>query len=618
MQKAAKNKKNLTTENVNSAKGISWDLSDLYASLKDENLGFDYRSGLKKARNFEKKYRGIFLRKPLLTSKELAKVLEEYEEILILRDKPGIFAGLIFAADTQNPEHGKLYQETQNQATEIQQHLIFFELEWCALDDKAVKTLISDSICDKYKHYLTAIRRYRPHLLSEQEEKIVSELETTGSRAFSRLFDEISGGATFSVKVDGKTKKLSLQETLAYLYDPDRKKRKISADALTLGFESNIKLYTFIFNILGQSSKTIDRLRNFPNPMDSRNLSNEIDQKTVDALLAACSKRYSLVQRYYRLKGKLLGLKNLFDYDRYAPLEKELPKVKWKEAKEIVLEAYHSFSPQLGDIVESFFKNDWIDAELRPGKRGGAFCAGATPRIHPYILVNFTERMRDVSTLAHELGHGVHMYLSREQKYLQYDTPLTVAETASVFGEMLTFKKLLERSTKPEVKLSLLCGKLEDAFATVFRQVCMTNFENKFHSARREKGELTSEQISDIWMQSNKKMFDDSVLLSKGYRLWWCYIPHFIHSPFYCYAYSFGELLVFSLYKMYLNQGKDFVPKYIKLLSSGGSESPVELMSHFGAKIDHPNFWNEGLDYLKSLLDEAEEVAEKILKKKSR
>jgi len=365
----------------------------------------------------------------------------------------------------------------------------------------------------------------------------------------------------------------------------------------------------FIFNVIVADHTSNDRLRSFPTPMASRHLSNEIDPKSVDALLTSCEEHYHLVNRYYHLKKRLLGFDRLFDYDRYAPLFQEDRILDFSQCREIVLSAFEEFSPQMGDIAKLFFQNHWIDAELRPGKSGGAFSHGTVPSVHPYILVNYSGRTRDVMTVAHELGHGVHQYLSRQRGYLQSDTPLTTAETASVFAEMLVFQKLKKNETEPKERLSLICRKLEDTFATVFRQVVMTRFEQGLHDARREEGELPDSRINTLWLETNQKMFGDSITLREDYGWWWMYISHFVHSPFYCYAYAFGELLVLTLFNRYLNEGPAFTSKYIDLLSAGGSDHPKNLLAHVGVDITTPNFWNSGLEFVQKMVEEAEDLA---------
>ena len=601
------NKKNPHTGG--SAAGIRWNLGDYYTSPDDPAVEKDLKKTLHLALAFEKNYKGIFDRKPEVTGAVLARIVKDYEEILALRDRPYVYAYLLFSGNTQEPAYGRMLQMMQQRSTEISKHLIFMNLEWCAIDEKKAQNLVNDKQVALWKHFLQALRRYKPHLLSEPEEKIVDELENTGSVAFIRLFDEMLGAARFTVQTKGKTREISEEEALSRLYDSDRETRKAAAKGLTEGFNKLLKPLTFIFNNLVQYHSTQDRLRKYVNPMANRNLSNEINGKAVDALLKTCDENNGLVARYYRLKARLLGLKTLYDYDRYAPISGDLPTCTWKEAREMVGASYRSFSPELGGIVDDFFSKHWIDAELRPGKRSGAFCAGGTPDVHPYIQMNYNGHLRDVSTLAHELGHGVHQSLSNKQGYLQADTPLTLAETASVFGEMLTFQRLMETQKDPRVKLALICSKIEDVFATVFRQACMTRFEQKVHQARRKEGELTPETIAGFWMEANQAMFGNSVKLTESYGCWWSYIGHFIRSPFYCYAYSFGELLVLSLYALYRKEGKDFVPKYIELLSAGGTDSPEALARKMGLDISKPSFWKQGMGLIAGMVEEAEALA---------
>lgn len=604
MAKAAKKEKS-------GAEGITWDLSDLYSNLKDKKIQRDIKDLFQKSEAFEKKYRGK-INSPKLTPKFLLNSVEDLEYISEKIGKLLSFAYLVFAGNTRNPENGAFLQMIQEKSTEARKHLMFFELEWIKLSNKKVDSLLNNKILFQYKHFLEQERSYKPHKLSEPEEKILDEKANTGSRAFKRLFDEILNNIRFKIRLDGKTKSLSETEILALLYDPDRNKRKAGAKSLTVGLKENSHVLTYIFNTLVQDHALNDRLRLFENPMDSRNLSNEIDKKTLDSLMTSCERNYDMVDTYYSLKKRLLGIKKFYDYDRYAPIFHDSEIINYKKSKEIILGSFHNFSPKMANIAQKFFDMNWIDAEVRDGKRGGAFSHGTVPSAHPYVFTNYTGRMRDVMTLAHELGHGVHQYLSRQQGYFQSDTPLTTAETASVFAEILVFHKLMETEKNPKIKLALICGKLEDIFATVFRQVVLTRFEESLHHARRDKGELTSENINELWAEANKPMFGKSVSMSDDYRNWWMYIPHFIHSPFYCYAYSFGELLVLSLYSKYINEGNVFVPRYIELLSSGGSDAPEVLLERVGVNIKDPDFWQGGLDLLREMVDEALALADTL------
>jgi len=604
MAKAAKTEKS-------GAEGITWDLSDLYSNLKDKKIQRDIKDLFQKSEAFEKKYRGK-INSPKLTPKFLLNAVEDLEYISEKIGKLLSFAYMVFAGNTAYPENGAFLQMIQEKSTEARKHLMFFELEWIKLSNKKVDSLLNNKILFQYKHFLEQERRYKPHKLSEPEEKILDEKANTGSRAFKRLFDEILNNIRFKIRLDGKTKSLSETEILALLYDPDRNKRKAGAKSLTVGLKENSHVLTYIFNTLVQDHALNDRLRLFENPMDSRNLSNEIDKKTLDSLMTSCERNYDMVDTYYSLKKRLLGIKKFYDYDRYAPIFHDSEIINYKKSKEIILRSFHNFSPKMANIAQKFFDKNWIDAEVRDGKRGGAFSHSTVPSAHPYVFTNYTGRMRDVMTLAHELGHGVHQYLSRQQGYFQSDTPLTTAETASVFAEILVFHKLMETEKNPKIKLALICGKLEDIFATVFRQVVLTRFEESLHHARRHKGELTSENINELWAEANKPMFGKSVEMSDDYRNWWMYIPHFIHSPFYCYAYSFGELLVLSLYSKYINEGNVFVPRYIELLSSGGSDAPEVLLERVGVNIKDPDFWQGGLDLLREMVDEALALADTL------
>jgi len=486
---------------------------------------------------------------------------------------------------------------------------VFFELEWVAVpEDRAAERLTAPEL-EGRRHHLASARRYRPHVLSEPEEKIAEDLANTGARAWSRLFDEVMSAARFRLGEAGDSREVSEEEVLSRLYDPDREQRREAARSLTAGLKENERVLAYVFNVLTQDKATRDRLRHYPHAKRSRNLGNEIDDATVEALLSAAERRYSTVRRYYRLKARLLGLERLEDFDRYAPIDTAVRQLGFDEAREIVIDAYRRFAPRMGEIAGLFFERRWVDAELRRGKRSGAFSASTVPNAHPYVLLNYTGNLRDVMTVAHELGHGVHQYLARERGLFEQDTPLTTAETASVFGEMLVFRRLLSKETDPRVRLALLCGKLEDAFATVSRQVAMTRFEESLHAARRAEGELPVARIDELWMASNQAMFGDTVHLNEHYSSWWLYIPHFVHSPFYCYAYAFGELLVLALLRRYDAEGEAFVPKYLELLRAGGSDAPPTLLARLGLDIDDPDFWDGGLQVLDEMVSEAETTA---------
>jgi oligoendopeptidase F len=597
---------------TSSAEGISWNLGDLYQDVADPRIQQDLDQARKRAVAFEAAYRGKVDVPGGPSPALLRQALQELESLYEQMDRPAVFASLLHAAKTDDPARGALLAHTREQRTAINQHLIFFDLEWVKLPEEAVRKALADPALAHYRHYLEQKRAWKPHFLSEPEEKLLEEKAVTGRAAFVRLFDETVSTLRFPFEHAGQTQSLTMQEINARLYDADREVRRAAAAGLTRGLQENARLLTYLFNNLVLDHQTDCRLRHFDSPMGPRHLANEISPVVVDALMTAAERHHETVQRYYRLKGRLLGLEPLLDYDRYAPLFPDLPVCDWPRARQIVEESYQALSPKAGGIIRQFFDRRWIDAELRPGKRSGAFSSSAVPSVHPYILMNYTDKLRDVMTLAHELGHGLHQYLSRPVGYLQCDTPLTTAETASVFGEMLTFQRLLQIYPDTRTRLAMLCSKIEDAFATVFRQVVLTRFEQKLHQARQEQGELTTERINELWRAANGPMHGNVVQLTDGYGWWWMYIGHFIHVPFYCYAYAFGELLVLALVQKYRQEGEAFVPKYLQMLSAGGSEAPDVLVGRLGMDVTDPAFWELGLKLLGDMVTEAEQLANKL------
>lgn len=584
------------------AENIQWDLSDLYASPDDPGLKEDRKNLLDRADAFAEKYRG---RVDQLSPSEFAQMLSEYEELVQTSGKIGSYSHLIWSTNTEDPAYGKLLQEASELGSELSQKLVFFDVEWLRLDEERSSALINAPELERWKHYLEVSRSYKKHVLSEEAEKVMSAKSVTGSRAWNRFFDETLGAARFELNGEQYTE----QEVLSKLHNPDRAVRQKAHASLTNTFRDHSRPLTFIFNTLLADKYTNDKLRNYDSWIASRNLSNQTDKETVDALIEAVTDKYELVQRYYRLKRRLLGLDELFDYDRYAPIVKTTETVPWKDAQEMVLEAYSDFHPSMGEIAGHFFEKNWIDAAIRPGKRGGAYSASTVASVHPYVFMNYDGQLRDVQTLAHELGHGVHQYLSRKQGELQSSTPLTTAETASVFGEMLVFNRLMERLDNPKEKLALLISKIDDTIATVFRQVSMNRFEDRIHTGRREEGELTTEQFSSHWYETQKALYGDSVTITDEYRLWWCYIPHFLHTPGYVYAYAFGELLVLALYDAYKTESNGFADRYMALLEAGGSDWPHNLISGMGIDIRDRDFWNRGLALFESMISKAEELA---------
>jgi oligoendopeptidase F len=598
-----------TPHHGSSADGVAWDLRDLYAGLDDPRIEADLDSAKERAKAFESSYRGTIAVPGGPPAARLLQAVTELEVVSELMDRPLIYASLVHASRTTDPRHGALLARTRERRTDINKLLIFFDLEWVKVDDQTAAALLADPSLARYRHFLKQKRIWKPHYLSEPEEKILEEKAITGRSAFVRLFDETVSALQFPFTHAGKTEELSLQKINAKLYDPERGIRAAAAAGLTQGLKENSRLLTYILNTLVFDHRSDCDLRHHVEVMAPRHLANEIDGAVVDALMTATERHHATVQRYYRLKARLLGLEQLYDYDRYAPLFRDQPSVDWPTARRIVQESYAAFSPRSGEIIREFFDRRWIDGELRDGKRGGAFSASTVPSVHPYILMSYTDKLRDVMTLAHELGHGLHQYLSRQVGYLQCDTPLTTAETASVFGEMLTFRRLQQLYPEPRTRLAMLCSKIEDGFATVFRQVVLTRFEQSVHRARHDEGELPTDRINELWMQANRPMHGDVVRLTSGYAWWWSYIGHFIHAPFYCYAYAFGELLVLALVKKYEQEGAAFVPKYLDMLASGGSEPPHVLVGKLGVDVNDPAFWELGLKLLGDMVAEAEKLA---------
>jgi len=526
-----------------------------------------------------------------LAATELADLMGELAAISELLGRAGSYAGLRFSIDTTDPSRGALLARTEERATAISNELLFVELEWAALSDERVEPLLADESLRFCRHHLASARRYRPHLLSEPEERILADKATTGRSAWGRLFSELTSGIV--VEVDGEA--LSLEEGLSRLQSPDRERRRASAEAVTGALAPGLRTRAFVFNTLLADKSVDDRLRHYRSWIASRNLDNEASDESVAALVEAVVARYDIPQRWYALKARLLGLERLSDYDRMASIADTEDTFAWSHARDLVLDAYASFSPELAAIVRRFLDEAWIDAPVRPGKRPGAFCAYTVPSHHPYVLLNWTARRRDVLTLAHELGHGVHAYLARDQGIFHQSTPLTLAETASVFGETVTFGRLLEETSDPAARLTLLAESLEGQIATVFRQIAMNRFEDAVHVERRERGELSVERFGELWAATQTEMLGPSVEVTEGYRTWWSYVPHFIATPGYVYAYAYGQLLALAVYRQYEQRGAEFVPAYLELLSRGGSDTPEALGRVVGVDLADPGFWDGGL-----------------------
>ncbi len=579
-----------------------WDLAPLVDG--DDRAGAERQ--LEEARDRASQFASTYAGKVSeLDADGLRVAMHELEEINELVGRAASFASLQFATDTADPARGALLQLVQERATEIETLLLFFELEWAAVDDQTADALLAGGELDRYRHHLHSIRRYRPHLLSESEEKILAEKSISSQAAWGRLFGELCA----AIRVDLDDQELTLEVALSRLQSPDREVRRVAAAAASAALEPGLRTRGFIYNTLVYDKSVEDRLRHYPHWLASRNLANEASDESVMALIEAVRNRFDIPQRWYRLKAKLLGVERLADYDRSAPVFAENVSYSFGDARDLVLDTYQSFSPVAGDVTRQFFDERWIDAPTRPHKRGGAFCAYTVPSVHPYVMLNFTATRRDVLTMAHELGHGLHATLARPQGVFHQSTPLTLAETASVFGEELVFGRMLAEAQDDERRLGLLAERVDGAIATVFRQMAMNRFEHLVHTRRRAEGELATDRINETWVETQAELFGDSVEMTPGYRMWWSYVPHFMNTPGYVYAYAYGLLLALSVYSRYLHEGDPFVPRYIDLLSAGGSRSPQQLAEIVGIDLTDPGFWDAGLALVEQQLSEAEELA---------
>ncbi|MEZ5381682.1 MAG: M3 family oligoendopeptidase [Microthrixaceae bacterium] len=541
----------------------------------------------------------------------LAALMRRVGDLHDLLGRAGSYVGLRLAENTLDPERGAAMAKLAEASTELASQLVFLELEWAAVADEHADELLADPVLGFCAHHLRTMRRYRDHLLAEPQEQVLTETSVSGAAAWVRLFDEQTSAIEVALpdSAPGGARSASLEEGLSLLQHPDRPVRADAAEAVSEALRPGLRTRAFIFNTLLLDKSVHDRLRSYPTWLSSRNLANEASDESVAALIDAVVGRYDLPQRWYRLKAQVLGVERLADYDRSASVAESDRKVGWNEATGLVIDAYDSFSPQLADIVREFIDGRWVDAPVRPGKRPGAFCAYTVADHHPYLLLNWTASDRDVLTLAHELGHGIHAYLARPQGNFAQDTPLTMAETASVFGEAITNQRLLSRLEDPNERFALLASTLEDSIATVFRQVAMSRFESAVHTHRRDTGELSVDDFGDHWAATQTDMLGDAVELSEGYRNWWSYVPHFMATPGYVYAYAFGQLLALSVYARYQSEGEAFVPDYLAMLSAGGSRSPEDLAAMVDCDLTDPGFWDAGLDIVGGQLDAAEAAA---------
>ncbi|KTR03256.1 oligoendopeptidase F [Aureimonas ureilytica] len=582
-----------------------WNLADLYASIDSPQIATDIERSRSRAKAFNERWRGRLAeeaRKP--GGGELAAAIVEFEEIEEILGRLVSYAGLVYSGDTSDPTNAKFYGDIQGEVTDISSALLFFGLELNRVDDAAMdRAMDANPALGRYRPWIVDLRQDKPYQLEDRVEELFHEKSVTGHGAWNRLFDETMTSLRF--EVDGET--LALEETLNLLQDADRDIRRKGAEALAKVFGENVRTFALITNTLAKDKEISDRWRGFEDVADSRHLANRVERDVVDALAKAVSDSYgSISHRYYSLKAKWLGLDALEFYDRNAPLPGASRRtIPWTEARETVLSAYRGFDPEMAEIAGRFFEHRWIDAGVRPGKAPGAFSHPTVPSAHPYVLMNYLGKPRDVMTLAHELGHGVHQVLAGPQGALMASTPLTLAETASVFGEMLTFRSLLEKATDKAERRTLLASKVEDMINTVIRQIAFYLFEREIHTERR-KGELTAERIGQIWVEVQARSLGPAVRLGPGYESFWTYVPHFIHSPFYVYAYAFGDCLVNSLYSVYEQADQGFQEKYFAMLRAGGTKHHSELLKPFGLDASDPAFWQRGLSMISGFIDELE------------
>jgi oligoendopeptidase F len=576
-----------------------WDLSDLYAAPDAPEVHTDLEAADQAATTLEGEFKG---RLAELAGDDLAELIVRYEQIEERLGRAASYAQLLHAANTEDPEIGRFFQTVQERATEVGTKILFVTLELNRIEDQELEAKLAASArLARYRPWIRDVRSFRPHQLDDAIEQVLHEKAITGRRAWNRLFDETMAALRFPY--DGR--QLTSAEIFDLLQDRDRSTRESAARAIADVLGRNVRLFALVTNTLAKDKQLEDGWRKFARPISSRNLANQVEDEVVDALIAAVRAAYPrLSHRYYALKARWLGLERLEYWDRNAPLPEDSDRrVAWADAQVIVLDAYRRFSPRLAEMVDRFFARGWIDAALRPGKDAGAFCHPTVPSVHPYVLMNYQGRPRDVMTLAHELGHGVHQTLAATQGPLMAGTPLTLAETASVFGEQLTFRALLEAETDPVQRRIMLAGKIEDALNTVVRQIAFVEFEQRVHEARRQ-AELTADELGALWLEVQRESLGPAFHFEDSYRVYWSYIPHFVHVPFYVYAYAFGDCLVNSLYAVYRAEPEGFEARYLELLGAGGTRRHKELLAPFGLDAADPEFWAKGLAVVEAMIEQ--------------
>jgi oligoendopeptidase F len=580
-----------------------WNLKDLYPGLDSPEVKRDLDLAESECAAFEHDFKGRLAALAAGEGGGLAKAVARYEAIDDRLGRLMSYASLMYAGNTTDPARAKFYGDVQERITAASLHLLFFTLELNRVDDAQLEAAMQDPALGHYRPWIEDVRKEKPYQLEDRVEELFHEKSVTGYSAWNRLFDETI--ASLRIKVAGK--KLAIEPTLNLLQDVDGKKRKAAAEALAATFKENLRPFALITNTLAKDKEISDRWRGFKDIADARHLSNRVEPEVVEALVSAVRAAYpKLSHRYYALKAKWFGKKRLPHWDRNAPLPKVPQRtIPWGDARATILTAYGAFSPKMAAVADQFFTKSWIDAPVRPGKQPGAFAHPTVPSAHPYFLLNYMGKPRDVMTLAHELGHGVHQVLAAPNGPLMAQTPLTLAETASVFGEMLTFRKLLAETTDKKQRKAMLAAKVEDMINTVVRQIAFYSFERKVHGERRA-GELTSAKLCELWMSVQSESLGPAIELKPGYETFWAYIPHFVHSPFYVYAYAFGDCLVNSLYAVYEKSASGFAERYLEMLAAGGTKHHAELLAPFGLDARDPKFWDGGLSVIARLIDEIE------------
>lgn len=579
---------------------LNWDTTPLYPSPSAPELTRAFEDATAQVAAFRERYRGKVAG---LSAEPFLEALKEYEKLQEELAKPQLYSHLLFAADSESDQHKRLSQKSQEFGNAMGRELLFFDLEIIQMEEEPFRKLAQDSLLGNYRHFLMVLRKFKKHTLSEREESLLTQKSLTGVQAFCRLFDEVSASLRYTLEMEGETREMTGEELLALLHHPSAELRERAFGTFLKKHEEHSILFSAVFNNVALDHSQEMELRSYDHPMEPTNLGNEIPNEVVESLMQVSEKNYPLAQEYFRLKARLLGIPRLKNTDVYAPISESDRKYSFDEARAMTVEAYRGFSEEFARLADSFFTGKRVDVMPRPGKSGGAFCMGMTPSLPPYLLLNFTGNLRDVATIAHEVGHGIHYQLAQRQTMLNYHPPLPLAETASVFGEMLLTRQLLERETDVEVKKSLLCAKIEDIIATTFRQNVLTRFEERMH-LERANGLLTANELADLWWQENAKLYGDAVEMIEPYRYGWSYISHFIHARFYCYSYTCAELVVLSLFQRYLKERESFVPIYRDILADGGSKSPGDTLAPAGIVFSDPSFWQGGYDLLGDLINE--------------